>query len=192
MPFLERCFDELRQKLGEGVRFSNTGDDPVYYLIFEPQKMLDVKRAMKQWRARLQLDGWSVNELSMADVVEEIIDRHPLRDLWVQEEMNEPHEYEIINKTLSEVMMNGEDNVVKRVQEAVERASAVSNGLLFITDLEAIHPYFRIGMIENKLQGRFAVPTVVLYPGVRDGQFSLSFLGIYPEDGNYRSSHISC
>jgi len=34
------------------------------------------------------------------------------------------------------------------------------------------------------------VPTIILYPGIRSGRTTLRFLGIYPEDGNYRSTHI--
>jgi hypothetical protein len=62
--------------------------------------------------------------------------------------------------------------------------------LLLVTDLEALHPFLRIGAIESQLQGKFHVPTVFLYPGVRTGKTRLKFLGFYPEDGNYRSVHV--
>ena len=48
----------------------------------------------------------------------------------------------------------------------------------------------RIGAIESQLQGKFHVPTIFLYPGVRTGKTRLKFLGFYPEDGNYRSVHV--
>jgi len=59
-----------------------------------------------------------------------------------------------------------------------------------VTDLEALHPFLRIGVIESQLQGKFHVPTVFLYPGIRTGKTRLKFLGFYPEDGNYRSVHV--
>jgi hypothetical protein len=64
------------------------------------------------------------------------------------------------------------------------------NAILLVTDLEALHPYMRIGSIEGQLQGKFSVPTVFFYPGVRTGKTRLKFLGFYPEDGNYRSEHV--
>ena len=64
------------------------------------------------------------------------------------------------------------------------------NGLVLVTDLEALHPYMRIGAIESSLQSNFHVPTIFLYPGKRTGKTRLSFLGFYPEDGNYRSVHV--
>jgi Domain of unknown function (DUF1788). len=61
---------------------------------------------------------------------------------------------------------------------------------LLVTDLEALHPYMRIGAIESQLYGKFHVPTVFLYPGERTGKTRLKFMGFYPEDGNYRSVHV--
>jgi len=62
--------------------------------------------------------------------------------------------------------------------------------ILLVTDLEALHPYLRIGALETKLYGKFSVPTVFFYPGERTGKTRLKFLGFYPEDGNYRSVHV--
>jgi hypothetical protein len=64
------------------------------------------------------------------------------------------------------------------------------NAILLVTDLEALHPFIRVGAIESQLYGQFKVPTVFLYPGRRTGKTRLSFLGFYPEDGNYRSVHV--
>ena len=64
------------------------------------------------------------------------------------------------------------------------------NAIVLVTDLEALHPYLRIGAIESQLQGKCHVPTVFLYPGVRTGKTHLKFLGFYPEDGHYRSVHV--
>jgi hypothetical protein len=59
-----------------------------------------------------------------------------------------------------------------------------------ITDLEALHPYLRVGVLEQKLSGKFTIPVIILYPGVREGKATLRFLGFYPADGNYRSIHF--
>ena len=73
---------------------------------------------------------------------------------------------------------------------ALQDASVDENGIMLVTDLEALHPYMRIGVIENHLYEKFTIPTVFFYPGVRTGKSRLKFLGFYPEDGNYRSVHI--
>ena len=58
MESLQKDFDELRQRLKRGTCLEMTGDDPVFYLIFRPERMLAVKKRMKQWRAKLELEGW--------------------------------------------------------------------------------------------------------------------------------------
>jgi len=79
-----------------------------------------------------------------------------------------------------------QDKLENLLQSLEERKDAI----VLVTDLEALHPYLRIGAVESQLQGKFTVPTVFLYPGVRVGKTSLKFLGFYPDDGNYRSVHV--
>ena len=189
MPSLEQNFSTLRNRLQEGGGLRETGDDPVYYLIFDPSKMLEVKRSLRKWRSRLKHDGWSVHTFSIADAIHGALQNHPLRDIWVREDRRAPFDFENINATLAEAL-NSENTLDKRILEEQESVKQEENALLLITDLEALHPYTRIGGVESRLQGQFEVPTIILYPGTRSGEHTLSFLGIYPEDGNYRSVHI--
>lgn len=86
--------------------------------------------------------------------------------------------------------MKDVDEVVRLAKQGCSRMEGQHNALLLVTDLEALHPFLRIGAIESQLQGKFHVPTIFLYPGVRTGKTRLKFLGFYPEDGNYRSVHV--
>jgi len=189
MPSLETSFSTLRSRLKEGAGLRETGDDPVYYLIFAPEKMLEVKRSIRKWRSRLNQDGWSVHTFSIADAIHEALQDHSLRDIWLREDQKAPFDFEKINATLAEAL-NAENTLDERILEQQEALKNEENALLLITDLEALHPYTRIGGVESRLQGQFEVPTIILYPGTRNGEYTLSFLGVYPEDGNYRSVHI--
>ena len=77
-----------------------------------------------------------------------------------------------------------------RLESKLESLKDKKNTILLVTDLEALHPYTRIGAIESQLYGKFHVPTAFFYPGERTGKTRLKFLGFYPEDGNYRSVHV--
>lgn len=189
MESLQKNFDELRQRLKRGRGMDFHSDDPVFYLVFRPEQMLTVKRRMKQWVAKLKLEGWKVHTLSMADAVHEILKNHDLRDIWIESEKDAPLDFNAVNDTLADALTA--DGALKTMlDDKLQSLAAKKDTVLFITDLEALHPYLRVGTIEQGLQGRFAVPTVILYPGVRAGRTTLRFLGIYPEDGNYRSIHI--
>jgi hypothetical protein len=189
MQSLQQSFEELRQRIRQGRRLSQTGDDPVFYLVFEPEKMLEVKKKLRTWKAKLKLEGWEVHTFSLAAAVHEILQKHDFREDWIEGEAEDPFDFEMINETLADAL-TADDSLKNRLQEKLESLADCENGILFVTDLEALHPYLRVGSLEQRLQGKFTVPTVILYPGKRTGKSTLSFLGIYPEDGNYRSAHI--
>lgn len=192
MPSLRDNFDQLFQRLRQGRGLSNTGDDPVYYLVFPPHEMLAVKRQLKEWEAKLKLQGWTLETFSMAEAIHDIFKANEFRDVWLASEMDrsfEPDSVHDINQTLTSVLVSG-DALMNRLLARLESLAGRERTALFITDLEALHPYLRVGSLEVKLQGKFGVPTVFLYPGVRDGKTTLRFLGIYPPDGNYRSVHF--
>lgn len=189
MPSLKESFEELRQRLKQGYELRNTSDDPVFYLVFRPDEMLEVKRQFKVWSARLKKDGWVVYSFSMAEAVKEICQGYGLRDVWLEAECEAPLDFDAINETIKDALLTG-DSINDRLQKKLEELAGKKDAVLFVTDLEALHPYLRVGSIEQKLQGKFTVPTVILYPGIREGKTTLSFLGIYPADGNYRSVHI--
>jgi len=189
MSSLDQSFDELRFQLKQGRGLSHAGMDPVFYLVFRPEEMLEVKRLTKVWKAKLKKDGWDVHEFSMTEAVHDIFKKHDLRSVWLESEKENPLDFDSVNKTLTDALV-GKDDLKESLRETLESLAGHENALLLVTDLEAIHPYLRIGSIEQKLQGKFKVPTVILYPGVRTGRTMLKFLGIYPEDGSYRSTHI--
>jgi hypothetical protein len=185
-------FEELWQRLRAGRGLTNTGDDPVYYLVFKPEQMLEVKRLEKQWAARLAKQGWTMETMSMAATVLEIFRSNELRDVWLSSPANTACDRESvteINKTLEDAL-TADELLKRKIETRLDSLRGRAQTVLFITDLEALHPYLRVGVLEQKLQGKFTVPTVILYPGVRDGKTTLRFLGFYPPDGNYRSVHI--
>jgi hypothetical protein len=154
--------------------------------------MLEAKRQIKEWEAKLKLQGWTMETFSMADAIHEIFQRDEFREVWLASDMDksfDPDSVHSINETLSEVLKSGDALMVKLLAK-LESLGGRSQTALFVTDLEALHPYLRVGSLELKLQGKFCVPTVFLYPGIRDGRTTLRFLGIYPPDGNYRSVHF--
>ncbi len=185
-------FDEVWHHLREGRGLSNTGDDPVYYLVFHPSKILEVKGLMPQWEAKLRLNGWKLETFSMADAVLTCFRDHEFRDIWLDSDANrtyDPESLEQIRETLSDALTS-EDKLKSMLLDKINALEGSENTMLMITDLEALHPFLRVGVIEQQLTGKFTVPTTILYPGVRDGKTSLKFLEFYPSDGNYRSVHF--
>ena len=182
-------FNELLERVRQGRGFAHTSFEPIYYLVFHPSHILDVKRQTPAWLAKLRNEGWKVTIFSIAENISDILAKEPMRDLWLAADRKGPLDWDKTNKSLSNAITK-KAKLQSRLESTLTSLEGETNAIVLVTDLEALHPYLRIGAIEAQLQGKFRVPTVFLYPGVRTGKSRLKFLGFYPEDGNYRSVHI--
>jgi hypothetical protein len=189
MPSLKTDFAELMHRIRQGRELSHASFEPIFYLVFHPSQILEVKRQLPAWTAKLENEGWTVEHFSIAEQVAEIHAAAPLRQVWLKAEQKDPRDWQKANTALENALVKT-GRLRERLEQALERLQGQEQAILFVTDLEALHPYLRIGAIEGDLQGRFQVPAVFLYPGVRTGKTRLKFLGFYPEDGNYRSVHV--
>ena len=125
----------------------------------------------------------------MSENIWALLKDDPLWSLCVMVDKSAPTDWPRTNKALADVLTNN-NALLNRLEVALQPLEGKKNALLLVTDLEALHPFLRIGALESQLQGKFYVPTIFLYPGVRTGKTRLRFLGFYPEDGNYRSVHV--
>lgn len=188
MHSLRDKFDDLRQRIGRVRELGHASDEPIYYLVFPPNQILEVKRAMPAWEASLRKDGWTPSIFSMYDTIHTILQQARVRPLWLRADEKSPLDWKKANEALANAIVHA--SIKDRLDARLQELRTVPKALLLITDLEALHPYMRFGTIEGQLYGHFHVPTVVLYPGVSTGKSALRFLGFYPEDGNYRSVHV--
>lgn len=190
MPSLTDDFKELVLRIQQGRELNYASFEPIFYLVFPPAEIIEVKRLLPAWKANLENNHhFNVVVFSMADAIDDILQNDPRRNLWLEMDRRNPLDWENANKSLANAL-TAPPKLQQQLEDAIGQAAAMKNGIVLVTDLEALHPYLRVGAIEGALQGRFTVPTIFLYPGVRSGKTRLSFLGFYPEDGNYRSVHI--
>lgn len=188
MPYLKANFDELIERMRHGRDLGHASFEPVYYLVFPPSQILDVKRSLPAWASRLRNEGWDVHPFSIAEHITSILSTAAPRKIWLVADRKAPQAWKRTNDALANALSQGA--LQQRLEAELTKLQDIPNALLLVTDLEALHPYMRIGAIESQLYGKFHVPTVFLYPGERTGKTRLKFMGFYPEDGNYRSVHV--
>lgn len=179
----EKAFDELLATLKQPETLNPAKSDPILYLIYPPEQALAVKRCIPRWRARLREEGFQVERVSLSALLWQIVDESGRWESWLAIEPEaDPDE---VNEAIRDVLRS--DN--RLVEEVARRLNAApEQSVVFLTDTEALHPYFRTRTIETALHDRVKVPTVIFYPGRRSGQHGLHFLDFYPVDGNYRST----
>ena len=194
MPSVDENFNELISKIEKGRDFTSASFEPVYYLVFEPKDVIAVKRQKQAWRSRLKKRGFEPHFFSIADAIARIHKEFPLRKVWLKADKQDPLNWDRTNQSLRVALEPKAKDAPSPLQACIEskltEMESTPKSILIVTDLEALHPYLRIGAIESQLYGQFKVPTVFLYPGTRSGKTRLSFLGFYPDDGNYRSVHV--
>lgn len=192
MSSLKQDFDELVTRIKQGREFQHASFEPIYYLVFSPNQIIDVKKQIKPWSQMLKKQGWNVHTFSIAEHINELLENVPKfrRNIWLKQDAAAPLDWSKTNNSLANTLSDSEKGLQAVIEKKLLELSNDDKALLLVTDLEALHPYMRIGSIESQLQGKFDIPTVFLYPGVRTGQTRLKFLGFYPEDGNYRSMHV--
>jgi len=183
MYSLDNAFSELIDKIRDPDALNPAKSDPVFYLAYPPEMMLDVKKHLPRWTLRIREAGFEVRRVSLADVLWGSVDKSGRWDIWL--ELEAQADADQINEAVRDVLRQG-NALVGRVAEAVE--SAPVGTVVLLTDAELLHPWFRTRMIESRLHDRVKAPTVILYPGERSGQYGLRFLNFYPVDGNYRST----
>jgi hypothetical protein len=189
MSSLKADFNELLQRIRQGREVGHASFEPIFYLVFHPNQILEVKRQMPAWIAKLRNEGWEVTVFSIAEAIDDILASAPLRGVWLEADRKDPLNWTKTNQSLANALSK-RGQLQARLEAVLSGLEGKRNAIVLITDLEALHPYLRIGAVETQLQGKFHVPTVFLYPGVRTGKTRLKFLGFYPEDGNYRSVHV--
>jgi hypothetical protein len=190
MRSLTEKFNELRGQLKSGIgSIRPTGFDPVYYLLFPAHQIIEVKQRLPEWEAQLKVDGFQPQHLSMTAVLNDYFRTSDLREPLLEAARLQSNDFSVIVRSLTTHLVN--DNVVgAAILRAIEVHQNDPTSVLFLSDLEALHPFLRIGAVEQQLLGRFSFPTIVLYPGTAGGAYSRRFLGVHKEDGNYRSPHI--
>jgi len=189
MSSLDQDFEELRRRVRNGRELNSASYEPIFYLVFHPREMLTVKRMLAKWKVRFEQDGWKVHQFSVAEAINSILGNNDLRDVWLMSEEDDPLNFPEYAKTMGKALTE-DKSLENALHSKLSELSEANKDLLLVTDLEALHPFLRIGAIETRLQGKFNVPTIFFYPGERCGKTRLSFLGFYPEDGNYRSVHV--
>jgi hypothetical protein len=185
MSSLDELFEELLVRVREPDALNPAKSDPILYFVYPPAFMLDLKQRLSRWAARLRQEGFEVVRISLSEMIWQIIDESGRWDAWL--ELEADAEIEELNAAVSDVLRS-QNHLVDEVARRITPLRG--NKLIFLTEAETLHPWFRTRLIESQIHGRVTVPMVIFYPGRRSGQSGLHFLGIHDVDDNYRSTIV--
>lgn len=104
MSSLKSDFNELLERVRLGREFAHASFEPIYYLVFHPNQILDVKRQTPAWVAKLRNEGWDVTVFSIAENVADIFANAPMRKLWLTADSKNPLDWDKTNKSLANAL----------------------------------------------------------------------------------------
>jgi hypothetical protein len=174
-PILE--MREPREKL------SAYHDMPYALFQYNPEDEFELRKEVTLLGTRLTQKGKRIFKLSLADCLHEaMLSQNPL-EAWYEAEREQGTATVIdtVHAVLAEYAPLVE-LVVKRMPPDLESGRDV----VFILRTGALFPAYRTFSLLEQLKGRVAAPTILFYPGTRDGAAGLRFMGVLEPEHNYR------
>lgn len=174
--------EKALQYLKNPSRITPTGYSPIVYVVYQPEDMLMVRNIVDIFlSAKADYYGFKAHFVSMGELLDKYINSHDYREIWTDSSVSEEEMYNSIKQEIV-----SDEFLEKSILKIQEELSAESNALIVVKDVEMLHPFYMMGVIENKIYNKITVPMLVFYPGETQGT-ARSFLGLYNQDGNYRS-----
>ena len=200
MSSFDSRINELARLLGSPASaVSAQQGDRVYNFHYRPSEWTEFRQSMPRLLNSLKGKGFTPIVGSFAEICRNIFEAHSRYAALKKTEQvgNFPHKmrnealFKLLVESPTSTDLTLDSPIVKSIEKLLSEASSGKNGILILTDTETLHPFFRVSALEQILQGKFTVPTVICYPGEKGSiGDNPSFLGIYKSDGNYRSTHI--
>lgn len=189
MQLYEQKFEDALAYLSRPDMLHPTGDKPICCVNYDVEDAMEVYRMIHATLVpKAKYHGFSdVRVVSLGDEIQQYIKNHDYHqpDYWGGDDFDEN---ELFKSIRVEILNN--NFLSKRLLELQEEMQQLSHPLLILKDLELLHPYDKIGRVEQVIYNQIQIPILVLYPGHTLGINARTFLNIYPMDGSYRSKNF--
>ena len=180
---IEKCLSYLKRP----SRLTPTGSNPIAYLTYEPKDAFVMRELARTFlKSKAEYHGVHPHFVSMGEWVDEFINHVDffIKETWCDESIDENMLYTSIRQEFESSQF-----LENKLLEIQEEYADDPDTLFIIKDVEMLHPFMMMGVIENKIYNKIKLPIIVLYPGTNQG-IARSFLNIYPQDGTYRSKNF--
>lgn len=197
---LAESIDALRRDLTPegGPKISTMRNYRFAILQYRPQEEFELRRKVQTLSIELEQNGWNVLTISLQKLLYDRI--RAQGEPWLSRVIEREKRFRARDpqRGLTDLKNNigplieGSDGLsadcAKIISDfATEHPDRVDHTIAIIGRAGALYPYFRSSALLKHLDGKTRqVPVVLLYPGIRKGHTSLSFMGEWTPDGDYR------
>lgn len=197
---LQVAFTALRADLmsDEGPRISTMRNYRFAILPYPPDEEYRLREQVGRLSADLIANGWSVLSISLQQLFmdrvrkmgEGTVSAIVERERSTSRRSSERALSFLRDKLAAE--LEGPDGVASDVASVIEdfaqrHPDRLERTVVLVGRAGALYPFYRTSALLKHIDGRTRnVPVVLLYPGTRDSEGGLSFMGILPSDRDYR------
>ncbi|NLF43955.1 MAG: DUF1788 domain-containing protein [Bacteroidales bacterium] len=187
MEDIAKKFEHLYQVIStdEFLRMESLGGEiPFFIFAFDAKQQIEVDKAIKGLKNKLDKNGIPVLELNLYDISLEILNKELGEGeiFELEKSMNKKEFKEALQSTL-----NIKQVLIPRIKEIIDSSSA---RVYFLTGIGMVYPYIRSHNILNNLQNVAKnAPTVAFFAGEYNG-YSLELFGLLKDDNYYSAFNI--
>lgn len=161
------------------------GEIPFFIAAFDPKQQIEVDRAIRSLKNKLETNGFPVLELNLYDIALGLLN----------EELGEGEIFEL-EKTMDkkefkealQSILDINEVLIPRIKGMIDTATAK---VYFLTGIGLVFPFIRSHNVLNNLQNvAKKAPTVAFFAGEYNG-YSLELFGLMKDDNYYRAFNIA-
>jgi len=161
------------------------GEIPFFIAAFDPKQQIEVDRAVRSLKNKLETNGIPVLELNLYDIALELLN----------EELGEGEIFEL-EKTMDkkefkealQSILDINEVLIPKIKGMIDTASAK---VYFLTGIGLVFPFIRSHNVLNNLQNvAKKAPTIAFFAGEYNG-YSLELFGLMKDDNYYRAFNIA-
>jgi hypothetical protein len=160
------------------------GEIPFFISTYHPEQELDIVKAIRGLKNKLETKGIKILELNLYDIAIDILN----------EELGEGEIFELEKemdkdefKSALQSVLDMSEVLMPKVKSLIDENSAQ---VYFVTGVGNVYPFIRSHNILNNLQNVAKdAPTIMFFPGNYNGQ-SLELFGKLKDDNYYRAFNL--
>lgn len=158
-------------------------DLPYALFQYPPDQEFPLRQELALLRTRLEQAGKRITTISLAECLTAALDADEMpTEILVQDE--QAVGLDTVIDTVSQILSESQP-LHRRVIDRFPANPNPQRDLVFIVRVGALFPFYRTSPLPEQMKGQLQLPTVLFYPGDRDGM-GLRFMGLLDADYNYR------
>jgi hypothetical protein len=184
MEDIAKKFEHLYQVISteEFLRMESLGGEiPFFISAYDAKQQIEVDKAIKGLKNKLETHGISVLELNLYDLSMQILDRELGNgEIFEIEKSMSKSEFKIATQSTLDI----NEVLIPELRRIIDSSSA---RVYLLTGIGMVYPFIRSHNILNNLQNvAKKAPTVAFFSGIFNG-VSLELFGLLKDDNYYRA-----